>query len=108
MVANLKEEENANNTPIKLAFADGAGDEEYVIASRAREMLGITKVTMARLIREGTIPTKPDKLDKRVKWVNLNDVKRLLQDSPAAAAGYVGSDEGKRNGRSHAARGDSK
>ncbi len=51
---------------------------EFMTASQARRRLGISKVTLARLIRDGVLPTTDSPLDKRVKFVRASDVAALL------------------------------
>ncbi len=52
---------------------------EFMTASQARRLLGVSKVTLARLIRDGVLPTTESPLDKRVKLVRASDVQTLLQ-----------------------------
>lgn len=105
MSAKIKDE-RIPTEPITIRFADGddAPASEYVKSSEAREMLGVTRPTMARLIRDGVIPTKADMLDRRLKWVSVEDLRKIIKESPAAAA-HVGAADEKRNGRAQASRG---
>lgn len=50
---------------------------EFITASQARRLLGVSKPTLARLIREGALPTTDSPLDKRVKLVRTSDVLAL-------------------------------
>lgn len=51
---------------------------DFITASEARRLLGVSKPTLARLIREGALPTTDSPLDKRVKLVRTSDVLALL------------------------------
>ncbi len=68
-------------TAKKERAANGSSESngEFLTASAAREALGCTKVTMARLLREQVLPSFPNMLDKRVKMVRRSDVERLKQ-----------------------------
>ncbi len=52
---------------------------DLITASEARRLLGISKPTLARLIREGTLPTVASPLDRRIKLIHARDVAALLQ-----------------------------
>jgi hypothetical protein len=85
---------------------EGAGDD-YVTATRARELLGINKVMLARLLGDGSLPYVPDTLDRRIKWVKLADIEALKKRSVAASAADGGSNnvgEVKRRGRARVTR----
>lgn len=77
---------------------DGAAEDEYVTATVARELLGCSRVVLARLLREGTLAFTPDALDKRIKWVRRTDVTKLMKGSVAASA-QDGAGEAKRRRR---------
>lgn len=51
--------------------------EEYVTVGEARVMLGVSKMTMSRLIREGTLKAEQDPLNLRVKLIKRSDVEAL-------------------------------
>ena len=52
---------------------------DLITATEARRLLGVSKPTLARLIREGALPTVTSPLDKRLKLVRASDVAALLQ-----------------------------
>lgn len=52
---------------------------DLMTASEARHLLGVSKPTLARLIREGALPAIASPLDKRVKLVRAKDVIALLR-----------------------------
>ena len=45
--------------------------------AEAQRALGVSKVKMARLIREGTLHAEPDPLDKRFKLIARAEVEAL-------------------------------
>ncbi len=51
---------------------------EYLTATQARDLLGVSQGKMTALIREGQLPTYPDPLNKRVKLIKKSDVDALL------------------------------
>lgn len=51
--------------------------QEYITIKTAREMLGVSRTKMADLLRDGTLPTVDDALDKRKKLVKRSDVEQL-------------------------------
>lgn len=102
MSANATKELSPSRVALDGDGADGAGDE-YVTATVAREMLGINKVMLARLLGDGTLPFVPDTLDKRIKWVRRSDIEALKQRSVAASADD-GVGEAKRRGRARVTR----
>jgi hypothetical protein len=53
--------------------------EEYITLTQAREILGVSRVKIARMVREGELVTIPDKRDARVKLVKKSDVEKLAQ-----------------------------
>lgn len=97
---------NAIEEPLTAgAVRDGDGaSDEYVTATVAREMLGCSRVVLARLLREGTLPFTPDALDKRIKWVRRDAVTRLMNTSVAASA-EDGAGTARRKGRARVAAG---
>ena len=54
---------------------------EYVTATQARDLLGVSQGKMTALIREGQLPTYPDPLNKRIKLIKKSDVDALLAQS---------------------------
>lgn len=53
--------------------------EDYLTIREARELLGISKMKMTQLIRDGAVPTYDSLLDKRVKMLRRGDVERLAR-----------------------------
>jgi Lhr-like helicase len=58
--------------------------DEYITLTQAREILGVSKVKIARMVRDGDLVTIPDKRDARVKLVKKSDVEQLAE-SPTYA-----------------------
>ncbi len=54
---------------------------EYLTATQARDLLGVSQGKMTALIREGQLPTYPDPLNKRIKLIKKSDVDALLAQS---------------------------
>lgn len=54
-------------------------DEEYVTVREAGEMLGVSKVKMAQLLRDGVLTAQDSVLDKRVKLIKREDVERIAK-----------------------------
>ena len=54
---------------------------EYLTATQARDLLGVSQGKMTALIREGQLPTYPDPLNKRIKLIKKSDVAALLAQS---------------------------
>jgi predicted site-specific integrase-resolvase len=50
---------------------------EYLTVGEARDILGVSKMTMSRLIREGVLATEVDPLNLRVKLIKRSDVEAL-------------------------------
>jgi excisionase family DNA binding protein len=48
----------------------------------AAERLGITRVTLRRLVHEGTLPTRPNPLDKRQRLIPVAALERLRHPGP--------------------------
>ncbi len=53
-----------------------------VTVEEARKELGISKVTIARLIKEGIIKTESNPLDRRSKLVRRQELDRLKEMYP--------------------------
>lgn len=53
--------------------------DQLVNVSEAQKLLRVSKKKIAALLAEGSIPFQVDILDKRVKLVKLEDVKRLIE-----------------------------
>jgi hypothetical protein len=54
---------------------------EYLTATQARDLLGVSQGKMTALIREGQLQTYPDPLNKRIKLIKKSDVDALLAQS---------------------------
>lgn len=60
------------------------GDVQKLITlGEARERLGVSKVTMARLVKEGRFTVYDNPLDRRQKLVDENEVKDAARPRPA-------------------------
>lgn len=54
--------------------------DQYIPLNEAMHRLGISKATMAKLVKAGDIPYVTSKLDKRKKLVLISDVEKLIQE----------------------------
>lgn len=52
-------------------------NEEYMTVGEARDLLGISKPIIARLIREGELTVILDPLNRRVKLIKRSEVEAL-------------------------------
>ncbi len=57
--------------------------DEFIKVSELRQQLGISNALMARLIREGRLPTTPNPYDRRSKVVRRADADRLREEYQA-------------------------
>lgn len=55
--------------------------------SEAEKHLGVSRVTLWRIIREYHIPTFADVLDKRVKRIRLSDITGVLENADRVRRG---------------------
>ncbi len=55
--------------------------------TEAEKHLGVSRVTLWRIIKEYRIPTFPDVLDKRVKRVRYSDISVILGEAERARRG---------------------
>lgn len=53
--------------------------DEYVTVREAGELLGVSKVKMAQLLRDGVLKAQESVLDRRVKLILREDVERLAK-----------------------------
>lgn len=67
----------------RIEQEEGA-QRRYMMATQARGALGVSKATMSKMLAEGDLRWKQDALDRRIKWVEVSDVQRLLNQSPRA------------------------
>ena len=56
-------------------------DEEWVTMSEAANRLGVSVSQISRLAQRGEIKAEADRLNKRVKLVDFNEVRRLFEQS---------------------------
>jgi DNA-binding MurR/RpiR family transcriptional regulator len=68
-------------------MAGGTRAPGYLTIAEAREQLGVSKMTMLRLMKRFDVETYSDPRDARVKLIKVGDVKRLMQPIPTAEAG---------------------
>jgi excisionase family DNA binding protein len=61
-------------------------EDELMTAGEAREYLGVGKQKMARLLVDGTLPSEPDPLDRRIRLVKRSDVEALASRSSKKVA----------------------
>jgi excisionase family DNA binding protein len=57
---------------------------EYMTLGEAQRELGVSHVTIARMVRDGTLPSVPNKLDRRSKLVRRADVEALKRQGRPA------------------------
>ena len=55
--------------------------------TEAEKYIGVSRVTLWRIIREYHIPTFADVLDKRVKRIRVSDVAGVLEDADRVKRG---------------------
>ena len=60
--------------------------KQLVNVTEAQKLLRVSKKKIASLIADGSIPYQTDILDKRVKLLKLDDVKRLIEGRLGKAA----------------------
>ena len=53
---------------------------DFITVKEARDILGVSPGKMAQLIRDGDLPAKDSKLDKRIKLVRRSDVEKLATE----------------------------
>ena len=53
--------------------------EGFMSLREAREYLGVSKMKMWRLVKEGAIETYENALDKRTRLVKFDDIDKLKQ-----------------------------
>lgn len=51
---------------------------EYMTVEEVRKELGISKVTIARLIKEQVIKVEPNPLDRRSKLIRRRDLEKFM------------------------------
>lgn len=56
-------------------------DEEWVTMSEAANRLGVSVSQISRLAQRGEIKAEVDRLNKRVKLVDFNEVRHLFEQS---------------------------
>lgn len=60
-----------------------AGEDEYITVAEAREILGVSKPKMTRLLKEGKLlRTEPNPLDQRSKLLRRAEVEALAARLP--------------------------
>jgi predicted DNA-binding transcriptional regulator AlpA len=58
---------------------------DLISTSEAQKLLGVSRPTMSRLLREGVIQFFPNPIDRRVKFVSKAEVLALLPRRAEAA-----------------------
>lgn len=51
--------------------------EDYINLKEAREYLGVSRVKMTKLVKDGSVKAIPDPLDSRSQLVKREDIKKL-------------------------------
>jgi excisionase family DNA binding protein len=54
--------------------------EEYISVTQARELLGVSRPKIARMIREGMLTTVPDQWDGRIKLIKRSEVEAIRRE----------------------------
>jgi len=57
---------------------------ELITVSEARERLGVSRVTMARLLREGRFTVYVNPLDRREKLIDVAELEEARRPRPAS------------------------
>ncbi len=57
-------------------------ESEYLGLREAAELLGVSRFTIWRLIRDGELPAYQSQVDRRQKLVKRSDVEALMQPIP--------------------------
>ncbi len=60
--------------------------EGYLTMAEARARLGVSKMTMAKVVKNASVQTYEDPRDARIKLLKIEDVERLAQPRPRAVA----------------------
>ncbi len=70
---------------IQICYADARGEtmQDTLTMTEAAKRLGITRVTLGRLVREGKLPTMENPLDKRQRLIPVAAIERLQGRSGA-------------------------
>lgn len=55
--------------------------EDYITATQARQMMGISSVTLARMIEQGELTVYPSKRHKQVKLLKVADVQKWIKEA---------------------------
>ncbi|HEX8140095.1 MAG TPA: hypothetical protein VF544_21210 [Pyrinomonadaceae bacterium] len=74
---------DSNIHRIMPAIMDTPND--LITATEARKILGVSRLKLAQLLKEGTLRHFPDKLDKRAKLVSRAEVLALIPRKAEAA-----------------------
>lgn len=53
---------------------------EWLTATQARELLGVSKGKFTELVKSGVLTTRASELDRRVRLVKREDVERLASE----------------------------
>ncbi len=64
-------------------------ERTLITVGEARQRLGVSNHTVARLVREGFLRTYPNPLDKRQKLVDAAEVERLRRGTQEAPEGKL-------------------
>ncbi len=62
---------------------------ELITVSEARERLGVSRVTMARLLREGRFTVYVNPLDRREKLIDVAELEEARRPRPASVEGQA-------------------
>jgi excisionase family DNA binding protein len=59
-------------------------EDEYMTLNEAKEYLGVSRVKISQLVRDGKLKTSENPLDSRSKLVKSEEVKKLKANSRPA------------------------
>ena len=66
-----------------MAHGTRATPEGYLTIAEARRRLGVSKMTMAKMLRRAGVATYRDPRDARVKLLKIEDVDGMMRPRPA-------------------------
>lgn len=58
-------------------------NEEYLPLSQAADYIGVSRVKLSQLVKQGLIPYETSELDRRVKLFRKHDLDQLKRPRPA-------------------------
>jgi excisionase family DNA binding protein len=74
-------------------------NEEYVTATEARDLLGVSQYKMTAMIHNGEIATYPDPFNKRAKLIKRADIDAWLAQAKRPRKPHKRQNEGEEKDR---------